>query len=72
MAKEGERGRRVRIGLGDGIEEVWLREEFRLELSKFEHGGVEVADGFLDWEGDWDMRWNDRGIYMSFIRRLDL
>lgn len=31
-----------------------LREDWRLGLGKFEHAGVEVADGSLDWEGDWD------------------
>ena len=47
----GGRGRRkrkrVRIGLGDVIEGSVLREEWRLGLGKFEHAGVEVADGLI-------------------------
>jgi hypothetical protein len=50
----GGRGRRkrkrVRIGLGDVIEVAWgsvLRGEWRLGLGKFEHAGVEVADGLI-------------------------
>jgi hypothetical protein len=63
--------RRGRIGLGDVIEEVWLREDWRLGLCKFEHVGVEVADGFLIGKVT-GMRWYDCGIYMSLCRWVDV
>jgi hypothetical protein len=46
-----------------------LREEFRLVLGKFEHVGVEVADGFLIGKVT-GMRWDmyDCGIYVSLGR----
>ena len=52
--RERKKRKRVRIGLGDVIDGSVLREDWRLGLGKFEHAGVEVADGSLDWEGDWD------------------
>lgn len=41
-----------------------LREDCRLVLGKFEHVGVEVADGFLIGKVT-GMRWYDCGIYIS-------
>ena len=58
MTGHGGRGREEEeefgLGLGGVIEGSALREDWRLGLGKFEHAGVEVADGSLDWEGDWD------------------